>query len=136
MKKNTGDGTPSPLGFAMTLGDKTFPVTVGMGNSGWIATAGAVKDHPFALHGYFKVTEADLYQLQVLFPGKLTVAVDGQTLACQHNDKGWRQFPMALKPGWHSLKIAGTPDNAPTMELNFGAKGVPRLNADRIVRLP
>jgi len=134
--KTAADAAESPHGFAMTLGDKTFPVTTSMRDNNWLVANGAVRDKPFALAGYVKVTEAELYQLQVFFIGELSVEVDGQPLACQHSDRGWRHFPVALKPGWHSLKLTATSPNAPAMTLNFGAKGAPRLTAERIVRLP
>jgi len=127
---------PSGQGFNIIFGDKTVAVTANMRDDNWLVASGAAKDRPLTLHGYFKVSENDLYQLQVLFNGNMTVEVDGQKLACQHSAKGWRHFPMVLKPGWHELKITATPAAMPAMTLFFGHRGTQRLTAERITRLP
>ncbi|MCL2700570.1 MAG: hypothetical protein FWE88_02620 [Phycisphaerae bacterium] len=135
----TTPNNPSPLpqGFAITLGEETMPTAPNMRHPEWLAASGATTDKPFTLHGYVKVGESDLHQLQIFFDGELTVEVNGQTVAAQHSARGWRHFPMTLKAGWHELNITATATvSMPAMDLYFGARGTPRLTTERIFRLP
>jgi tetratricopeptide (TPR) repeat protein len=116
-----------PEGLAVSVRETTTYAQRAEGD--WLEKAGVAEGLPTTIETWFETAEPAFAQFQ--FRGNLPldtpVLVDGVPFTVP-TGSGWRSFPVALKVGTHTLRVATSGRNSPRLDIRYGQRGTAILD--------